>query len=128
MRSLLLSACRLLPLVCAVEWWPGDACPTEIHTRIGADGDFKEIEAVHAAMLTCTNITTLILYEPYGVYTDQQVLSLSFHAIFPLTGVRWERYASAPEILILHDYYSHWNVQYEVTELELRWLAPWYLE
>ena len=122
MKTLFLSSWTLLPLVSAVEWRPGAPCPTEIHTRIGAHGDFRQIEAVHAAMLTCTNITTLALYGPYD---DEKFLSYN-SAEFPLTGLGWERYASAPEILILHDYNSDLKARYEITEWDLRWVAPWY--
>ena len=85
-------------------------------------GDFRQIEAVHAAMLTCPNITILALY---GLYDDQRFLSYNSVEL-PLTGLGWERYASAPEILILHDYNSDLKARYEITEWNLRWVAPWY--
>ncbi|KAM7190682.1 hypothetical protein V8F33_009346 [Rhypophila sp. PSN 637] len=95
-------------LISGEKWKPGDPCPTEIRSGIPdpwhKEEKFGYMEIIHAAMLICPNIKILELYSTGGTPclppTEQVVWP--FNKSVPLI----ERWASAPEVLILDDFDS----------------------
>ncbi|KAM7213016.1 hypothetical protein V8F06_011618 [Rhypophila decipiens] len=122
-------------LVTGGKWKPGDPCPTEIRSGIPNswhepyEDKFGYMEIIHAAMLICPNIKILELYST----GETPCFPPTKHVVWPFNESvpRTERWASAPEVLILDDFRSDtilgpdWIHRYG-QQYHAAWYVDWY--